>query len=142
MANNAPQMAPADAAAARKVVMGCSKILFDKSTHDYLVAGLKADQPMPVKLASQVVGVMKLFASRAQGEIPRQVLLPAGAMLILEVAKFIKEAGFGEPTGKDIAEAGPLLEKLLLKAFPPPGGGGQPAAPQPAAPQPGLIGGQ
>lgn len=141
MSDQMQQMNPADAAAARKVVMGCSKILFDAKTHQHLVAGLKADQPMPVKLASNVVGVMKLFAGRVQGEIPRQVLLPAGAMLIMEVAKFIKEAGLGEPTGKDIAEAGPILEKLLLKAFPAKGAAPAPAAPQPAAPQAGMIGG-
>jgi len=138
-----PQMPPADAAAARKVVMGCQKILFDKSTFQYLKAGLMSKQPMPVKLASNTVGVMKLFADRVQGEIPRQVLLPAGAMLILDVAKFVHEAGYGDPTNKDISDAKSLLEQLLVRAFPMKAAGAPaPAAPAPAAaPQAGMIGG-
>lgn len=138
MDTQAPGMPPADAAAARKVVMGCQRILFDKATFQHLKAGLTSGQPMPVKLASNTVGVMKLFADRAKGEIPRQVLLPAGAMLLLDVAKFVHEAGFGDPTNKDIADAKALLEQLLVKAFPP-APAAQPAAP---GPQPGIIGGQ
>lgn len=135
---NTQAMPPADAAAARKVVMGCQRILFDKATFQHLKAGLTAKSPMPVKLASNVVGVMKLFADRVQGEIPRQVLLPAGAMLLLDVAKFIHEAGYGDPTNKDITDAKALLEQLLVKAFPPKAA----PAPAPAAPQAGMIGGQ
>jgi|GEM_PF-4943116 len=147
--NPREKMSPEDTKATQKVVLGCMKILFDKSTFQYLKAGLSSDKPMPEKLASETAGVMKLFAGRVQGEIPRQVLLPAGVMLMLEVAKFMSEAGFGEPTGADIKAAAPLLVQYLKKAFP--AAGGAPAAPAQASPQaapvapapaaPGMIGG-
>jgi len=149
--NPREKMSPEDSKAAQKVVLGCMKILFDKSTFQYLKSGLSSDKPMPEKLASETAGVMKLFAGRVQGEIPRQVLLPAGTMLLLEMAKFISEAGLGEPTGDDIKAAAPLLVQYLKKAFPA-GGSGAPAAPAQAGPQaapvppapaaPGMIGGQ
>jgi hypothetical protein len=135
-------MAPADQAAAQKVVLGCSKLLFAKETHDYLVNGLKRPGPIAAKIAAETVGVMKLFASRVKGEIPRQVLLPAATMLVMEIARFAGKAGFGEPSGKDVKDAIRMLPALLMKAFPPPAGPAAPGAVQPAAPAPGgMIGG-
>lgn len=136
-------MTPEDSEAAKKVVLGCLKIMFDKSTHQYLVQGMQGTAPMPQKLATNVVGVMKMFAGRANGEIPRQVLIPAASMLVMELAKFAGEAGLGKPTGADVKAALQLVVKLVKEAFP--AGGQAPQQPaaapqeQPAAPQ-GLIG--
>lgn len=125
-------MNPADSQAARKVVLGCMKLLFDPKTHGLLVADLKKDAPMPAKLAMAAVGVMKTFSLHVtNGQIPRQVLIPAATMLLLEIAKFMAKAGLGKPTGKDIAAAGPLLVNLVKQAFP--AGGGAPTAAAPAA---------
>jgi hypothetical protein len=140
-------MAPADQQAAQKVVLGCMKLLFDQSTHPYLLEGLKKAGPLPQKLATETVGVMKMFSSRVtNGQIPRQVLLPAASLLLLEIAKFAAKAGLAKPTGNEIKQAGNLLPPLLMKAFPPAGGQAPAAAPAaqpaPAAPAPaGLIGG-
>lgn len=135
-------MTPADQTAAQKVVLGCSKLLFAKETHNMLVQGLKRDAPVATKLAMETVGVMKQFASRVTGgEIPRQVLLPAATMLVMEVARFAGKAGLLEVKGEDVKQAIRMLPALLVKAFPPPAAG-QPAAAQPAPAPGGMIGGQ
>lgn len=145
--NPEQSMPPADQEAAQKVVLGCLKLLFAKETHGFLVKGLKGPGPLPQKLATETVGVLKLFSSRVSGgQIPRRVLLPAASMVLLEVAKFAAKAGLAKPTGNDIKQAGNLLPPLLMKAFPP---GGTPPATAPAAQPPavapapaGMIGGQ
>ena len=144
-------MKPEDSEAAKKVVLGCMKLMFDKATHQHLVDGMQGPAPMPEKLARNVVGVMKMFAGRAQGQIPRQVLIPAATMLVMELAEFVAKSGLGKPTGADVKAAVGLVVKLVKEAFP--AGGtppAQPAAQPPAppqppmqqpAPQPGLIAG-
>lgn len=131
-------MAPADKEAAKKVVLGCLKLMYDKATHQHLVQAMQGPAPMPMKLAASTVGVMKMFATRVQGQIPRQVLIPAASMVVLEIAEFAAKAGFGKPTGADVKAAVQLLPKLLKDAFPNKGAPGQPAqaptAPAPAAP--------
>lgn len=139
-------MNPNDQLAIRKVVMAGMKVMYDPKTFPEFKQGMLKQMPMPQKLATEAAGLMKLLQDKAQGAIPRQILLPAASMLLLEIAKFMSDAGFGKPTPQDIKAAGQVLLQLMPKAFPKPPVDGQPAAPavapaQPQAPPParGLI---
>ncbi|MDP3939812.1 MAG: hypothetical protein Q8R92_16970 [Deltaproteobacteria bacterium] len=139
-------MNPKDQAATQRVVLAGKKIMFDPKTFPILMKGIKGDMPMPDKLATEAVGLMKMLQDKANGSIPIQVLLPAAAMLMLEIAKFMRDSKQGDPTPEDIKAAYPKLVALLQKVFSNAGAAppGQTAAPSPqpvaAAPAPGLMG--
>ena len=129
------KMSPNDVENTRKIVLGCMKILYNKGTSQYLVNGLKSEStPMPERIAAQAVGVLKLFNDRANGTVPRELLLPAAALLVIEIGKFMAETGIGKPTGADVRAAAGLAKDLVVKAF-------SQKAPSAPAPQPGLVGG-
>lgn len=135
-------MTPQDAQAVKKVVLGCMKIMYDQKTFEFFKNGLVRDTPMPQKLAATAVGLVKLFNDRANGSVPRQVLLPAAAQLVLEVADFVEQSGLGKPTREEVAAAGKLLPDMILKTFPNPNQQTtqQPPDQVPAQPRGGLIG--
>lgn len=147
---NAPtNMDPNDKIAVQKVVTAGKKIMFDESTFPQFKQGMTKGMPMPQKLATEAVGLLVTLQDKANGTIPRQVLLPAALGLLLEIASFMEEAKVGEPTKQDITAAGQLLIKLVQKAFPmrtnrmqpgPVQAPQQPAgAPAPAAAAPGGL---
>ena len=131
-------MKPEDQLAARKVVMAGMKIMYDKKTFQTFMAGMKKNMPMPQKLATEAAGLVKMLQDKANGSIPRQVLIPAASMLLLEIAQFMTDAGMAEPTPEDLKAAKELLDPLMAKAFPNvkarTGGPVAPASAPPAAP--------
>lgn len=134
-------MNPNDQLAIRRVVMAGMKVMYDPKTWPTFQQGMQKDAPMPQKLAGEASGLVKLLQDKAQGSIPRQVLLPASTMLMLEIAKFMSDAGIAKPTPEDIKAAGQLLLQMIPKAFPK-GGPAAPATPAsapPAAPPSGII---
>ena len=133
-------MNPQDQAAVQKVVLAGKKLMFDPKTFATFKQGMTKNMPMPDKLATEAAGLMKLLQDKAQGAIPRQVLLPAAAMLLIEIAKFMQDAKLGAPMPQDLKAALTKLVPLLLKVFPNKAQQPQaPAAPMPSAQPPGLI---
>lgn len=116
--NTPANMNPQDQIAVQKVVTAGKKIMFDEATFPQFKQGMTKDMPMPQKLATEAVGLLVTLQDKANGSIPRQVLLPAALGLLLEIASFMEEAKVGEPTKQDIVAAGQLLIKLVQKAFP------------------------
>lgn len=134
-------MTPQENDALQRVVAAGMKIMFDPKTFPMLKAGVSKEGPMPEKLAQQAVGLLKLLQDRANGSIPRQILIPAAMMLMLEVGRTIHDMGMPSPTPEDVQAAYKLLVPLVAKEFPK-GGQAAPAVPPPAAPpapQPGLL---
>lgn len=144
-------MTPSDQIATKRVVLAGQKLMYDAKTFPIFRAGMMKQMPMPQKLATEAAGLVKTLQDKANGAIPRQVLIPAATMLILEIAKFMKDAKIGDPTPQDIQAAYQLLVPIMAKAFPrvepriAPGAAQSPAgSPTPraaAAPPPrGIIG--
>lgn len=132
-------MTPNDQIATKRVVLAGMKLMYDEKTFDTFKAGMMKQAPMPDKLATEAAGLIKMLQDKANGSIPRQVLIPAASMLMLEIAKFMKDAKIAAPTPEDIKAAYAKLVPLMAKAFPnvQPRIGGAPAAPAvPPAPVP------
>lgn len=136
------EMNPKDMEIFQRIVLAGMKLMFSEKTFPMLKAGLtKADVPLPQRLAMETAGLFKMLMEKSSNKIPIQLIAPAGAMLLMEMAKFAADGGIAKPTQKDIAEASGLLLKMLHKMY----ASGQqqaPAAPQqqapaaPAQPQP------
>lgn len=131
-------MSPQEQQAVRKIVTAGMRLMYDKKMFSMLKAGLSKGVPMADKLANETAGLMKLLQDKANGSIPRQLLVPAAAMLMTELAKFMEDSGMPAPTPADIKAAYAKLVPLLAKAIPKPVAARM--QPQATPPQPGLIG--
>lgn len=133
------EMNPKDMEIFQRVVMAGMKLMFSEKTFAMLKSGMtKQNVPLPQRLAMETAGIVKMLMEKSAGKIPVQLIAPIGAMLLMEMGKFMTEAGVAKPNDKDIAEGTGLLFKLLHKMY---AGGGQQAAPQapataPVPPQP------
>lgn len=133
-----PQNAMANNKAVQKVVLSGMKLLYSPSTAKLLDDGLKADVPMPQKLAIEIAGIMKLVDERTPKGIPPEAIAPGAVMLLFDLAQFMRQSGAGNPTDEDIQAAIKILQKFLLEIFTKMGKGVQGAAQtkQPQQPQP------
>lgn len=133
-------MTPQDQLDARKVVVAGMKVMFSEKMFPVFKAGLMKDMPVPKKLAVEALGLLKLLQDdKANGSIPRRILLPAAAMLMLKMAEFMEDTGIAKPTPQDLAEAKKTLYEMIEKVFPkvaPRGDMTQPAAAGPPPEQP------
>lgn len=114
---DAPQIPPQDREAMLKVVTAGMKIMYDEKVFPMFSEGLKQDKPMAEKLASQTAGLIKILNDKSKGTLPKQVMLPAGMMLLLEIADFMEQAGMGEASEQDIAEAMKKMSLILMKLY-------------------------
>jgi len=128
-----------------RVVVAGMTALYSPQTREHLMAGLQGDQPIAQKVAMQIAGLMKMLDMKSGMKIPKQVVIPAAITLMMDLFKFLHEAGV-KYEQEDVSEASGLLVKILVdeyKVMQAQGGGApaaQPAQPQPAAPT-GMIGG-
>lgn len=142
------EMNPKDMEDFQKVVMAGMKIMYGKETFNIFASGMrKKDIPLPKRLAMESAGLMKMLFEKSGGKIPPQIIAPAAAMLLMEMGKFMKEAGVESPSSDQMREATGLLMGLLKQLFAKsrPGSSGQamdgPQTDQPMQPPPpgGLI---
>jgi len=133
-----PQNAMANNKAVQKVVLSGMKLLYSPSTAKLLDDGLKADVPMPQKLAIEIAGIMKLVDERTPKGIPPEAIAPGAVMLLFDLAHFMRQSGAGNPTDDDIQAAIKILQRMLLEIFTKMGKGatGQQQPQQPQQPQP------
>lgn len=124
-------MSPQEQTALQQIVVAGMKVMYDKATFPMLESQIKKDIPMADKLANGAAGLMRLLQDKANGGIPRQLLIPATGMLMLEIGKFMADAGMPAPTPEDVKAAYEKLAPLMAKEFPKVTPRTQPAA-QPA----------
>ena len=117
--------------ALQKVVLAGMKLMYDEKSFKLFKNGISNTKvPLPERLAMETAGLMKMLMDKAQNRIPPDVLPAAAAMLLMEMAKFIKDAGIEDFTQEDIQKALQIMLKLMKQVF----AGGQ--APTPAPQQP------
>lgn len=136
-----------------KVVVGGQRLLYDQETHQKLMDNMRdiGEDSDPRNVAIAVGGIMTILKEDAQGGFPDDVLVPAGSMMVIEVIRFLEEAGMLEPTPEFIGNA--IEEYLALimqkvefdqpqeEAPPDEMGGVSPSARQAPMQQGGIIGG-
>lgn len=122
--------------ALRRVVMAGMKLMYDPKIFPTFKEGFKDDKPIGFILSAQAAGLIKILDDKAQGKIPRSVLIPAGIMLLLEMASFMVEAGIAKPTKEDIQKAIQAFIALILKTYGVLDAGKQQPGPQEGTPPP------
>ena len=130
------QMPPQDMLAFEKVVLAGMKIMYDKTTFPIFKAGMLKKTPLPQRLATEAAGLMKMLMDKSNNSIPKQIIAPAAAMLLMEMGKFMTEAKIAKPTSDDIRQATMMMLKMLQSMYAKKPGQPAPAAAPQAAAQP------
>ncbi len=127
------QMPPQDMENFQKIVLAGMKIMYDEKTFRILKNSMMdRTKPLQVRLAMDSAGLMKMLDEKSGGKIPRQLIAPAGAMLLMEMGKFMAEVGVEKPTPDQIREATGMLMQFLKQLFASAPAGAQPPTGQPA----------
>lgn len=139
-----------------KVVMSGKQLLYDKKTHKHVMDGFKQiDDPNDARKVALGVAGMLTIINRETDKITVEVMIPAGVLIIVEVVRFMTDAGRFTPTPEFIGNAveeylAAMMQKMGMgKQKPPPGPQGPPQGrpqgpPQQSVPNrnqlPGLVG--
>lgn len=128
------QMPEKDMADFEKVVLAGMRLMYNEKTFAIFQRGLtRTDRPVPQRLAAESAGLMKMLYDKSNATMPKQIIAPAAAMLLMEMGKFMTEAGIEQVTSEQVREATALLMNALKAMFAGQGKQEQPA--QNAAPQ-------
>lgn len=111
-------MTPQEQQAIQKVLVAGMQLMYNAGTFKTFRAGMTKKGPLPQTLAREAAGLVKILNDKANGAIPRQLLIPAAYLLMLEIARFMEDGGIAKPTPQDIAAAFKLMVPLMAKEFP------------------------
>lgn len=126
------QIPPEAAEALEKVVLSGRQILYDPSTHSSIMENFRdiQDDSDPRKVALGVSALLTMVNREAES-IPVELMIPAGALLCVEVEKFLEESGMLET---DPSFTGNMIEEYLAIAMQKTG------MPKPGVPKPPVQG--
>lgn len=112
------QMPEKDMADFEKVVLAGMRLMYNEKTFAIFQRGLtRTDRPVPQRLAAESAGLMKMLYDKSNGTMPKQIIAPAAAMLLMEMGKFMTEAGIEQVTSEQVKEATGLLMNALKAMF-------------------------
>ena len=122
----------------QKIVMAAEKLMYDQKTFKIFKQGMMKRGPVDVVLASEAAALIKMLDDKSKGTIPRDLLPPAAMFILMEMAKFMREAGVANPSEEDIKNGIKKLMLIVMKIYEPQGGapGGAPGATSPQGVQP------
>lgn len=143
MAHAHPGLVPA----IQHVVQAGKRLMFGEQTRHMLFKALA--QGAPDKIGQSFAGMTVILYAHAGKNIPMEVLIPAGTILLCEGLQFLEDAGKAKIDANYLATAEKAMGEMLLRLFHATpdviskaamAAGAKPAG-QPAAPAPGIIGG-
>lgn len=112
------QMPEKDKEDFEKVVLAGMKLMYNEKTFAIFQRGLtRTDRPVPQRLAAESAGLMKMLYDQSKPEMPKHIIAPAAAMLLMEMGKFMTEAGIEQVTSNQVMEASELLMNALKAMF-------------------------
>lgn len=138
------KVAPQDRGSLERIVLAGQKVMFSEKTHKYMLEMLDKPGDTAGKLAYGIVELMGLLLQQSKGNMPPQLIIPAGSLLLLKACEFVARTG-GEMDMDIYTEGLKLMIAGLRKQIENPEKnvqsepGAMPQPPQQTAPQ-GLIG--
>lgn len=99
-----------------RIVLAGQKILYSKETQPMVDQILNADIPMANKLGEGVANIVVMIDNKANGAIPKEVIIPAATVLLFDAADFLKRTG-EKITAEDIGKAYELMFYGIYEAY-------------------------
>jgi len=99
-----------------RVVLAGKKILYSKETQQMVDEFLQGDLPVANKLGEGVANIVVMIDNKANGAVPKDVLIPAATVLLFDAADFLKRTG-ETVTSEDIGKAYELMFYGIFSAY-------------------------
>lgn len=93
LAKMAQAMGPEREDAFRRIVLAGKKILYGKETQGMIDEFMATDAPIEEKLGTGIANLLILIDNKANGNIPKDVMIPAGTVLLFDAADFLRQSG-------------------------------------------------
>lgn len=107
------QVAPEDADVLERILISGKQILYNEKTRDQIMTNLRDvdvdDESDPRRVAIAVAGVLTMI-NRQADKIPVEMMVPAGALLGVEMIRFLNDA---EMLPSSPPFTGNMIEELL-----------------------------
>lgn len=112
-----PQQVVSDNESVQRLVMAAERLMYDPKSRGVFMQGITAKASLPMVLAKETVGILKMIDDRTRGNVPKQLIPPAAVLILGEIARFMKDAGLAEPTEQDVADGIKKMLTMLLMTF-------------------------
>jgi len=93
IAKMAQAMGPEREEAFKRVVLAGKRILYGKETQGMIDQFMSADAPIEEKLGAGIANLLIMIDNKANGNIPKDVMIPAGTLLLFDAADFLRQSG-------------------------------------------------
>ena len=100
-----------------RLVLAGMKLMFGEDSHQIMLEQLQKQGPIAQKLGDGISAMLVMMFKESNGNMPPQVLIPAGVTLLLQAADFIKRSGMAEISNVDIGNAMEIMVGTLFKTF-------------------------
>jgi hypothetical protein len=97
------------------MVLAGMAIMFSKKSHPLFLKQLQGPDPISYKIGKGVAGLCGLMMSESRNSLPPNLLIPAGTVLVAEVAQWLNKAGTTVTT-QDVAGAIETMTDSVLHA--------------------------
>lgn len=109
------RLAPAQASQLQRIEVAGMKVMFSPQTRQMLQQAMAGNAPLAQKIGVAVAGLLGLLMKESQNSIPRQLLLPAGILLVAHAAEFLAHAGT-PVNDQDVAKAIEIMQAVVMRA--------------------------
>jgi len=100
-----------------KIVIAGKKVMYSPQMHPMLLQGLRSGAAPADILATQIAGLLKLLDDKSGMNIPKQIMFPAGVLLIADLADFCKKTKLLTIGKDDIKIAIQKMFVILVKEY-------------------------
>lgn len=101
----------------QRVVMAGMKALYSPQTRKTLMEGLSRKGDPAIIVAQEVAGLVKMLDGKANMKIPKEVIIPAAVTLMLDLFKFMEEAGKLKPDEEMVKRGMAVLTEILFREY-------------------------
>ena len=106
---------PQQQAQLQRIVLAGRKVMFSKESHHLMLDQLKGPGTIAQKLGQGIAGLMGLLMQESHQSLPPNLLIPAGMVLLLHAAQFLRQSG-QQVSDQDIGAAIEAMTTAMLHA--------------------------
>lgn len=99
-----------------RIVLAGKKVMYSKETAPMVDQYLSSGASTAEKLGGGVANVVVMLDNKAQGAIPKDILIPAATVLLFDAADFMRRTGT-KVTTEDIGKAYELMFYGIFEAY-------------------------
>lgn len=86
-------MGPERQDAFKRIVMAGQRVLYGRESQGIIDEFMAQDAPLEEKLGAGIANLVVMLDNKANGNIPKDVLIPAGTVLLFDAADFLRQSG-------------------------------------------------